>query len=709
MAPEQATGETRITGRADIYALGSVTYEMLAGDPPFTGPNPQATVAKVLTEAPPPLSPRRRSISPALDHAVMTALEKLPADRYETAAAFAAALTQGSASPGVATPVARGRLFFGAPAYLLWGAAAVGILGAVALAYAAGSRATDLASPVAEFGRSAKVTWEPGLEIQPALSPDGRYVAYVAGTGINLGIYVRQVAGGRSTRLVEDSLGPQTNPSWSSDGSRILYLSNGGVFSVASSGGNTRPEMPAPSRGPIISAIWGPDGRTMAYAVQDSVYVRNPDGQTRPVAHITDASLCQWSHRGDFIACVSGNSYYSRAGYFFGNLSPSCIAVVRVRDGATAIVTDSVSINQSPAWSSDGRWLYFVSSRLGPRDIFAVRISDDGHAAGSPVRLTTGLAAHSISVSAGDTRFAYDVYTPRSEIWSLPFPPTGVTQAASIPITTGTQLIEAENPSQDGKWVYYSSDVSGTSNMYRVRLPNGEPERLTFGHDNEFSPAPSPDGREIAFHSWRSGTRDIYVMPLDGGPIQTVTSSPLQEAQPQWSPDGRALTYTIFPGTGVWIVRRDSAGVWQKPRERSAFGAWPIWSPNGRSIAFTSYFLGGSLLVMDADSGSPRVILDAAKTPGVFTGVPLWSPDGRSLYFKSLDPTGAAAFWSMPVTGGRPSLLIRFFDPSRPSYRPEWSYSSGRMYFTIDDRESNVWVMDATPAHAARSGRRSSR
>ena len=705
MAPEQATGETSITGRADVYALGSVTYEMLAGDPPFTGPNPQAIVAKVLTEDPPPLSPRRRSISPALERAVMTALEKLPADRYETAAAFAVALAQGSSGVGGATPAVRGRTLLNAPAPLLWGAAALGVFGAVALAYLAGSRVTDLGSPVAEFGRSTKVTWEPGLEIEPALSPDGRYVAYVAGTGTNVGVYVRQVTGGRSTRLVEDSLGAQTNPSWSPDGSRILFLSRGGVFSVASSGGAARPEMPASSRGPIISAIWGPDGRALAYAVLDSVYVRNPDGQTRAIAHITDASLCQWSHRGDYLACASGNSYYSRVGNFFGNLSPSRVVVARMRDGATAIVTDSVSINQSPAWSADDRWLYFVSSRLGPRDIYAIRISDDGHAAGPPVRLTTGLAARSISVSAGDTRFAYDVYTPRSDVWSLPFPPNGGASVAATPITSGTQVIETENPSSDGKWIYYSSDVSGTANLYRLRLPNGEPERLTFGQDNDFSPAPSPDGREIAFHSWRSGTRDIYVMPLDGGPIQTVTSSPMQEAQARWSHDGRALTYSIFPAGGIWTVRRDSAGAWQKPTQRSAFGSWATWSPDGRWIAFTTDLLGGSLMVVGADSGSPRVLLDSAKAPGAFTGVPLWSPDGHSLYFKSRALSGAAAIWSIPLAGGRPTQLFRFTDSAQPSYRPEWSFSSGRMYFTIDERQSNVWVMDATPARAARSGR----
>ena len=84
------------------------------------------------------------------------------------------------------------------------------------------------------------------------------------------------------------------------------------------------------------------------------------------------------------------------------------------------------------------------------------------------------------------------------------------------------------------------------------------------------------------------------------------------------------------------------------------------------------------------------------------TGIPLWSLDGRSIYFKSLDPTGAAAIWSIPMTGGHSTLLMRFADPAQPSYRPEWSFGSGRMYFTIDERQSNVWVMDATPARTAK-------
>src|SRR4029077_4536818 len=95
MSPEQAMGEREITARSDVYALGCVTYEMLLGEPPFTGPTAQAMWAEVRTAEPASITSLRKSVPDALDDAVMTALQKLPADRFATAAEFASALTGG--------------------------------------------------------------------------------------------------------------------------------------------------------------------------------------------------------------------------------------------------------------------------------------------------------------------------------------------------------------------------------------------------------------------------------------------------------------------------------------------------------------------------------------------------------------------------------------------------------------------------------------
>jgi len=109
MSPEQAMGERTIGPRSDIYSLGAVTYEMLGGEPPFTGHSVQAIVAKVMTERPVPLSTIRNTVPPNVENAVMTALAKIPADRFATAAEFAAALTNGSGSQPIASLPARKR------------------------------------------------------------------------------------------------------------------------------------------------------------------------------------------------------------------------------------------------------------------------------------------------------------------------------------------------------------------------------------------------------------------------------------------------------------------------------------------------------------------------------------------------------------------------------------------------------------------------
>ena len=108
MSPEQAMGEREITARSDVYALGAVLYEMLTGEPPFTGATAQAVVARVLTESPRPLMPQRHTIPRHVEAAVLTALEKLPADRFATAAEFADALKDKSYASTVSLPAAAG-------------------------------------------------------------------------------------------------------------------------------------------------------------------------------------------------------------------------------------------------------------------------------------------------------------------------------------------------------------------------------------------------------------------------------------------------------------------------------------------------------------------------------------------------------------------------------------------------------------------------
>jgi Tol biopolymer transport system component len=551
--------------------------------------------------------------------------------------------------------------------------------------------------PIAGFGAATKVTYDPGLEIMPALSPDGRSVAYAAGTSAALRIFVRQVTGGRAIPLTGDSSEVEWEPYWSADGSRILFLTRGGVFSASSSGGDVRPEIPAPVGRTISSAEWSRDGKTIAYVEGDSLFLWANQRRARLVATAPQSlALCRWSPDATLIACAAGNPGYLDPGVLFANLSPSRILVVRVADGRTAAVTDSVSLNQSPVWSYDGRWLYFISDRDGPRDLFALRIRGGGHAEGAPIRLTTGLGTQSVSFSADGSRLAYAPLTATSNIWSMPIPVhPPVSAAGAIQITSGDQIIEAPFLSRDNKWLLYSSDVTGRAQVYRIALPGGAPERLTNDPYDDYMNGLSPDGREVAFHSWRTGSRDIYVQPLDGRPVQQVTSSPRQESGASWSPDGLALAYSDQdrPG-GVFVVRRGPDGSWRSPTERAAAGFWPVWSPDGRRLAYSSSLLGGGVWLVPADSGAPRLVFDPVRSGDPKAEQVIWSAGGRTLYFKSHDARGNASIWQVAAVGGPPKLLVRFDDPTRPSYRQALAVGGGRFYFEVEDRQSDVYVMD---------------
>ena len=344
----------------------------------------------------------------------------------------------------------------------------------------------------------------------------------------------------------------------------------------------------------------------------------------------------------------------------------------------------------------DGRQLYFISTRQGPRDIYAVDIADDGQVRGEPRRISTGLGAQSIAFSA--ERLVYVSYSARANIWSLPIPTSGtVDTSGARALTSGNQVIESLRVSHDGQWLLYDSTLHLNAEIFRLPLAGGPAERLTTDPSDDFTPDLSPDEREVAYHSFRSGSRDIFISPIAGGPAQQITATAAQESYPRWSPDGRALAFinqspTKEMAVGLYLTRREASGGWSAPVAiRLASGVQASWLTNEQLLAATAT---GAIELIAATGGPARVVYAPTRPGDPNAENVLVAADGRTAYFKSHDADGRASFWAMPIAGGQPRLLVRFEDLSRVSIRPDFAVGAGKFFFTLEDRQADIWIAD---------------
>jgi serine/threonine-protein kinase len=695
MAPEQLAMGARVDHRADLYAVGVLAYELLTGRlPPTDGAAPPLVTRS--TEVASELTRVRPDVPAALVGIVTRCLAPRPDDRWPSADELLAHLAPSAVADA---PIAT-------PRRSVAGAVLAGVLvAAVSLAGLTMVRARDRGAPTPlRLGRATQLTAEPGLEVQPSVSPDGQQVAYAVGTSLEMHIAVRPLGGGRARWLTGDSAASEWLPQWSPDGTRILFLSRGGVLSAPALGGPPRSEIPGRPGAIARSATWSPDGREIAYVRGDSLLARTiGSGATRLITSGADLHSCRWSPDGVRLACVSGNSFYitvgavSGIGPMFGNLAPSRIVLVPASGGRPVSVTDSSSLHQSPVWARDGRTLYYVSNRNGPRDVYALTIRTHGAAGREATRITTGMGAQAIDFSADERRMVYTVYSSTANVWAMPIPahpratPASASPAAALPVTTGNQTVEGVRVSPDGRFLVYDSDLSGNSDVYRTLLAGGDAERLTSDPSDEFRGTLSPDGRELAYHSFRTGSRNLFLLALDNGSIRQLTRSPSQLAMANWSPDGNALSCFDMISGEVLVMRRGPRGRWGAPRRVGAHGWRPEWSPDGRTIAFVSPIDGRiGLVAAEPGAEAPRDLYVPGEGDPV-AEMAVFAATGRELYFKSHDARGRASFWSMPLAGGRPAPLVRFDDPAWSSNRFDFAADGERFYFTVEDRQGDLW------------------
>jgi serine/threonine-protein kinase len=622
MSPEQAMGEREITARSDVYALGCMTYEMLIGEPPFTGPTAQAIVAKVMTEKPASLIARRDRIPPAVEEAVLTALEKLPADRFASAAEFAAALAgAGSATRRLGGSASSARAAEPPSRRALWLATLVGT-GAVIAAFLAGQRSGRAHAPVRLPSRLAIVapvvgTGGTSLTRQLAITPAGDAIVYAGSDaqGENT-LYLQRLDAADPTEI-SGSHGLRS-PEISRDGRWLFAFGpTTGAFRLPLEGGTPR-QLPARLARSALGT-WGPDGSYWFTDANASGVARlTPDDSVIPLPRDKARGLRVDQVLGDgrtALAVRAPAGTASGPGVFLdlktGDVSPLVegpVVELRLAAGELLAVLPSGVLTATP-FDLRGR-----------------------KATGPPVEVATGISLSGTGVAqfavADDGTLAYLPEAPRT----LMLLDRG---GAVRPALEERRNFHAPKFSPDGRRL--SFDVAGSDgrDVWLLTLDQHTLSRATFdrdGHDATWT----PDGRFLTYISFKSGPLGIFrARPGSTALADSLIASASLTYTGTWLRDGSALISTGNDLQGqsssdIVIVRNGGRGPIE-PLVASPFQeAYPVPSPDQRWLAFVSDQSGRNEVYVQPLSGDGDQV-QVSQEGGT---EPVWGPDGHEIFFR---------------------------------------------------------------------------
>jgi serine/threonine-protein kinase len=695
MSPEQAMGEREITARSDVYALGVVTYEMLTGDPPFTGSTAQAIVARVVTEQPRSLSAQRHTVPPHVETAVLTALEKLPADRFASAAEFAEALAGERAvtrqlatpalpagGPGVATAWRRRVLplllavtaaVAGAwgwlrprpePSVVRYGLglpAGQGVMGVVGvnLAISRDGRRFVYLGPGERGSRlwlrdrgQLDATPLPGTDgaFGPVFSPDGGHIAFSAGANNVLKVVAAE--GGPPVTLAEGGPASFGGIAWSDDGWIYFDCGERGYCRVRSTGGDPEVIVPLDSARREVGLAWPdvlPGGKRILLRSRrgtnpddfDLLVVDLPSGQRHP---LTRALLGRYVPPG-YLAYVRADGVLMATRFRPGDdalQGPSSQLVEGLRTKALGSVDMAIS--------PEGTLLYVPGAASGGL-AEAVRVSRDGGVTPFQPPLTVSPSVNrGLALSPDGARLALEVFSQQStDLWVKQLPAGPLSR-----LTFDGKWNVRPSWTPDGAGLVYISDRAGVAAVWRQRADGSAPAELLLKRPRALWVAGmSRDGRWLVYRENGDSSRDLYALRLgqDTAPIPLLTSR-FNEDAPALSPDGAWLAYVSDESGGPEVyVRpfpRTADARWQVSR---AGGLAPRWAHSGRELFYES--ASGEMMVAPVKTGptfaadEPRSLFAYANRLVPSALVPYYdlTPDDRDFImvrFAGTNPDSAA-------------------------------------------------------------------
>jgi eukaryotic-like serine/threonine-protein kinase len=658
MSPEQATGDREIDARSDIYSLGAVLYEMLAGAPPHTGNSLQAIIAKVIVDRPASVRGTRETVPEHVDHAIGRALEKLPADRFATAADFAHALrgqqaiaVRQATVPGVlqlrsttaigrvmAHPVAKPVVVGSAWLVMLGAAAALGA--AIALTiwktppapYTTFPVMTPDSVTISGTGRTIAIS-ENGARIvvsasmngrehlyarrtdgealtrlhgteggaSPAFSPSGDWLVFAS-----RGRLVKAPAdGGATLTLTNDSGDGQQD--WGDDDG-IIFVRRGALWRVPAAGGTAtivaRPDSAGGARGYAWPDVL-PGSRRALVTIRRSTG-GSPDSNRIGVVSLADGKVIDLGVTGTGARYAApGHLVYASAG---GSLwaIPFNAAKGAVTGDKTQLA-DGVYVDSTGAAdlavSATGALIYAehaVSGRVSPTHVALAIVDSTG-----TMKTKSSQVGHFIAprVSPDASRIAVEERTGRSgsDVWTYE-----IAKGALTPMTRdgvygypewldARQIVFRENSAGPGRFLVQPWDLSAPRQVYYA------PRGLGRGGSPAYGLSIGPNGKPAALLRSRTGAfggnrQDIRVITASGTE-STFVETPASEVSPRVSPSGKWVAYASNESGTYQVYVLPVAGGARVPVS-VAGGLEPLWSRDGKTLFYVAH---GTLLAARID------------------------------------------------------------------------------------------------------------